>query len=285
MKRLRTGIINTPYNRFDLDTALSKIKMHGYDCIDYQEFVNIETDFFKLPENEFLEELGRQKRLFSSHGIEVSQCHAPWRAPKDNDPEERKLWVLAMKKAIRGAHALGCHRFVVHPLMPYMDSGEHREEVWEMNEKFLSELADYAKEYDVTICLENMPFPVFPIATAEDCVRMVDKLNRANLKICLDTGHAAIFEGAHVARAVRTIADRLEAVHIHDNMGYQDEHLFPGEGIIDWEEFALALKELKKDVVISIEPTSRLNTLPCEEWGKSTHALAQKANEIAKKAI
>ena len=283
--RLKIGIKNNAYKECSFTESLTKISSHGYECVDYQGFINIESEFFKLSEEEFIATLLSQKAAFSSHGLEVSQAHAPWRTPRDKDPDERNRWILAMKKAIRGTHALGCHRFVVHPLMPYMDTAENPDEVWEMNESFLLELADYAKPYGIIVCLENMPFPVFPIATAEHCVKMVDKLNRDNLKICLDTGHAAIFEGADVANAVRTIGHRLEAVHIHDNRGEKDEHLYPGCGIIDWDGFALALKEIGFNKVISLETDPSDCKYPEEEWEQRELGLAEIAKNIAEKAF
>lgn len=283
--RLHIGIKSNAYHGYSFDESLAKMQEHGYEYIDYQDFVNIESDFFKLPEEEFIAEILSQKAAFSSHGLTVSQAHAPWRAPKDNDPEERKRWLLAMKKAIRGTHALGCHCFVVHPLMPYMDTAENPDEVWAMNEEFLAELADYAKDYRVTVCFENMPFPVFPIATPEDCVAMVDKLGRENLKICLDTGHAAIFDGKDVAHAVRTIGHRLEALHIHDNMGEKDEHLYPGYGIIDWDEFAIALRDIGFTKVISLETCPKDGKFPKEEWSERELELSEIAKRIAEKAF
>ena len=285
MNRLKIGITNSSYGVYEFKEAIKKIGEQGYDCIDYQGFVDIETDFFKLPEEEFLNALAEQKALFSSHGLEVSQAHAPWRTPKDGDPEERRKWLLAMKKAIRGTNALECHRFVVHPLFPYMDTDEHPEEVWEMNEEFLSALADYAKEYGVIVCLENMPFTEFPIATVEHCISMVDKLGRDNLRICLDTGHAAIFVKADVARAVKAVGHRLEAVHIHDNMGEIDEHLIPGDGIIDWDSFAKALKEVGFNKVISLETSPKHKNHPRDVWNNRELMLVEIAKTLAEKAF
>lgn len=285
MNRLKIGITNTSYGVYKFAEAIKRIAEQGYDCIDYQGFVDIESDFFKLPEEDFLTAVASHRSLISSHGLEISQAHAPWRTPRDGDPEERKRWILAMKKAIRGTRELGCHRFVVHPLMPYMDTAEHPEEVWDMNEKFLAELADYAKDHGVTVCLENMPFPLFPIATAEHCVNMVDKLNRENLKICLDTGHAAIFEGSDVARAVRTIGQRLEAVHIHDNMGREDEHLIPGDGIIDWDGLANALKEVSFNKVISLETSPKHKQYPSDVWEEREIMLVGIAKKLASAAF
>ena len=285
MDRLRIGITNSSYGVYSFDEAIKRIGEQGYDCIDYQGFVDIESDFFKLPEDEFLAEVLRQKSQIHAHGMEISQVHAPWRTPKDGDPEERRRWLLAMKKAIRGARAMECHRFVVHPLFPYMDTPDHPEEVWAMNEEFIGTLADYAKDYGVTVCLENMPFPDFPIATVEHCMEMLDRLNRDNLKICIDTGHAAIFKGSDVASAVRLAGERLEAVHIHDNMGDKDEHLIPGDGIINWDDLAAALKEVGFNKVISLETSPKHTQHPKEEWEAREINLVNIAKDLATKAF
>ena len=97
MQRLEIGITNTSYGVYSFEDAIARIAAQGYDCIDYQGFVDIESAFFNLPEDDFLAELKAQKALISSHGMRVSQVHAPWRTPKDRDPEERKRWILAME--------------------------------------------------------------------------------------------------------------------------------------------------------------------------------------------
>ena len=283
-KRLNIGITNTSYGVYGFEGAIERIGSQGYDHIDYQGFVDIETDFFNLPIDAFTEELLRHKALISSHGMTVSQAHAPWRTPKDNDPKERIRWLAAMKKAIYGTSVLGAHRFIVHPLMPYFDTAEGAEEVWQMNEAFIAELADYAKSYGVNVCVENLPFPVYPLASVEAVCELVDKLDRDNLKVCLDTGHASIFFGSDIAPAVRYIGKRLEAVHIHDNMGKEDEHLIPGDGIIDWDSFAAALKEIGFGKVASLETSPKHTKHPKEEWEAREIALVKIIEDIATKA-
>lgn len=284
-ERLKIGITHTSYGVHGYPEAIRLMAEHGYDCADYQSFVDIESDFFKLPCPEFEAEVLRQKELFNSHGVEISQAHAPWRYPsQDATPEGRAMWLEAMKKAIYGTHLLGCSRFVVHPLMPYYDKGDHPEEVWALNEIFFANLADYAKEYGVTVCVENLPFPEYPLTTVEQVCEIVDKLDRDNLKVCLDTGHAAIFYGSRVGDAVRYIGKRLEAVHIHDNMGKEDEHLIPGEGIVDWNDFAAALGEIGFDKVVSLETSAKHKFHPESEWDARERALADFARALAKKA-
>ena len=285
-KKLLTGITNTSYGVYGFEGAIAKIAKNGYDCIDYQGFVDVETDFFKLPIDEFEKELLAQKALITSHGLVVSQAHAPWRHPiQDATPEGRAFWLEAMKKSIFGTHVLGAHRFIVHPLMPYFDKADHPEEVLSLNEAFFAELADYAKQYDVNVCVENLPFPLYPLTTVEQVCEIVDKLARENLKVCLDTGHAAIFFGSNVGDAVRYIGNRLEAVHIHDNMGKEDEHLIPGDGIIDWDGFAAALKEIGFSGVISLETSPKHTLNPECEWNEREENLYKIARTLADKAV
>jgi sugar phosphate isomerase/epimerase len=129
-----------------------------------------------------------------------------------------------------------------------------------------------------------MPFTEFPISTVEDDLEMLGRIGRDNLRICLDTGHAAIFKGKDVASAVRMIGDKLKAVHIHDNMGKEDEHLIPGDGIIDWNAFADALREIGYTGVISLETSPKHKNHPKEKWEERELALKKIVDGIAEKA-
>ena len=53
-----------------------------------------------------------------------------------------------------------------------------------------------------------------------------------NVGVCLDLGHAHVTVG--VAEAIGTLGARIASVHVHDNHGVKDEHLWPGDGTIDW---------------------------------------------------
>ena len=55
-----------------------------------------------------------------------------------------------------------------------------------------------------------------------------------NVGVCLDLGHAHITVGT--AAAIATLGRRIASVHVHDNHGVKDEHLWPGDGTIDWPD-------------------------------------------------
>ena len=282
MERLSIGITNTSYGVYGKSDRYVKISEDGYDFIDYQELANIRSDFFNLPEEEFLSAIAEERSYMESLGLKVCQAHAPWiNLPgRDETPEARENWLVAMKKAIRGTHALGSPRFVVHALLPYGDSDECADEVVRMNEEFLAALADYAKDYGITVCLENLPFKKHPVSSVEQVCAMVDKLQRENLKICLDTGHAAIFS-PDVASAVRYIGERLEALHVHDNKGDTDAHLVPGDGIVDWDAFAGALHGIGFSGVVSLETSPKHGQFPKEQWKERETLLAGIVTKIA----
>lgn len=57
--------------------------------------------------------------------------------------------------------------------------------------------------------------------------------------MCLDVGHANVSKNTHLF--LPSLTHRIAALHLHDNNGTKDEHLIPGDGIID---FVKIMKEL-----------------------------------------
>lgn len=283
--RLPIGITNTSYGVYGKWGRYDKMAADGYDCVDFQELANTRADFFNLPEDELMAELTKEREYVEALGMRISQAHAPWIGGegRDQTPEDRANWMLCMKKAIRGTAALGCDRFVLHALLPYEDTDTASDEVVRLNESFVGTVADYAREYGITVCLENLPFKNHPVSSVKAVCALVDRLDRDNLKVCLDTGHAAVFD-ADVPSAVRYIGKRLGAVHIHDNMGDRDAHLIPGDGIIDWDGFALALREIGYSGVVSLETSPKHGVFPKERWNEQEKLLVSKALDIATKA-
>jgi sugar phosphate isomerase/epimerase len=60
-----------------------------------------------------------------------------------------------------------------------------------------------------------------------------------------------------VIPAISTLKSRIVSVHVHDNQGVKDEHLWPGDGTIDWTAAAQALNQLPEPpaIVLEIHPS------------------------------
>ena len=118
----------------------------------------------------------------------------------------------------------------------------------------MSELAAYAKTVGITVCLENMPFPNFTVSTPDEVAEIIAAVGMDNFKMCLDTGHAAIFKDTQPHLVIKKHKDIIKAMHVHDNRGKEDEHLLPlHNGVIDWAAFSKAIKESDYNGVFSLE--------------------------------
>ena len=287
---MKIGISLDPYGkkhgRFG-DDKFIKIKDGGFSAVDYSLSVT-ETEMYSssLAEVEKLTEA--IKEATSKAGLVISQIHGPWRyPPRDNTVEDRCERMEKMKKCLLITKLLGCRYMAVHPIMPY-DTNDlvtgMAEETWRLNVEFMRELTAYAEELGVTVCLENMPMLNFSLAKPEMILALVKEINSEHFKICLDTGHVAIFPNLKVGDEVRRLGDCIKILHVHDNLGDKDAHLFPTEGRIDWDDFSSALYEIGFSGVLSLEcpPAASLDD---EEFLKKSRELFDIAKNIAPKNI
>ena len=273
------NLFNSGYCRYG-DEKYIKLKEHGFSCIDFN-MSSTNTEIYTSSAAEEL--LLREKMLAADAGIEINQAHGPWRSPpRDGTLEDRAERMEKMKKSIRFTSLLGCKNWVIHPLMPMgaddMVTGSEKE-TWDINLRFMRELLITSKEYGVTICLENMPMAKFSMAKPASILSFVEEIGDENLKICLDTGHAAVFDDVSLCDEVRRLGGKIKVLHIHDNKCGKDLHLMPYFGTIDWKAFARSLKDIGYDGVFSLE-TVAPSKLPDYLFEKSSIMLCDIANEI-----
>jgi sugar phosphate isomerase/epimerase len=106
----------------------------------------------------------------------------------------------------------------------------------------LGALADHAHGTGVTVCVENMPPGVHPGSRMADLRALLLELDRPELGLAFDTGHAHL--GPSVASETRAAGNLLRTTHVHDNRGRQDTHHPPGLGTIDWDEWVEVLDQV-----------------------------------------
>lgn len=253
---LKIGIGMGSYTRpYGLEDGLARLKSHGYDGLDYGAFINSQNPLFNMSEADFASTLRGQRAIIEGNGLFVNQTHGVWRCPAmDASEYNRAERFAAMVTGLKGTALLGAPYFVIHCIMPFGENNpDHRKELWEMNADYYGRLCRVAEDYGVVICLENLPFTSLPLSRTNDVLEFVRMMNTPTMRMCLDTGHAAVY-GDSPADMVRMIGkEYLATLHVHDNDGHGDFHWRPGEGVVDWADFSHALHEIGFEGVVNLE--------------------------------
>jgi sugar phosphate isomerase/epimerase len=182
-------------------------------------------------------------------GLLVHSAHGCWggqaiRADRvdlgHSNPTIQQPGIGDLKRCIDWLADLGGTCLVVHP------GGLSEPEQLEARRATLAgglvTLADHAQGTGVVVCVENMPPGVHPGSQMSDLAGLLRELNRPELALAIDTGHANMNSSA----AAETLAagPLLSTTHVHDNNGHTDTHDPPGRGTVDWTAWLLALDEI-----------------------------------------
>ena len=108
-------------------------------------------------------------------------------------------------------------------------------QVFEYALSSIEHLHAFARPLGVKVLLENTPNE---ISAPEKLAHLVETLHLDDLGVCFDSGHAHAQNV--VEEAWKKLQPYVRSTHMHDNKRDKDEHLFPGEGSIDWKQ-AMAL--------------------------------------------
>ena len=202
------------------EVSVKMIKEAGFDC------VITSTDKKYDNQNGTLKE---QVKLFKKYGLKLSSLHGRY-----DKNWSRLLWIKGIKgyfvykklvQDIKLAHKYGFTCVVMHLYGEPSQIGLKR----------LKKVLKYCEKYNVPLAIENI--------RKRECLDYVFKnINSDYLKFCFDIGHSNVF--AVNDDYLKDYGNKLYCLHLHDNMGQNDDHTLNKYGNIDWEKFALCLKEL-----------------------------------------
>lgn len=202
---------------------------------------------------------------FRSNPLEAFSMHAPLfpdremgraGAPAVNvlHPEKaRRIDAMdEIKRALEAAESIPFRNLVVHL--------GGREDGWsprtiEYGLTALEHLGAFARPLGVRMLVENLTSEP---TTPEHLITILEMGHLNNVGICLDLGHAHMTVG--IPEAIATLGERIATVHVHDNHGMKDEHLWPGDGTIDWPATTTALKALKAEPATVLEISQTLSS-------------------------
>lgn len=109
----------------------------------------------------------------------------------------------------------------------------------------IEHLKAFAHPLGVKILLENLQNEV---TTPEHLLEILRVGHFDNVGITLDVGHAHLAASGNpdggIDAAFELLKPRIAELHLHDNQGTKDDHLWPGSGNIDWKNVAKLIATL-----------------------------------------
>ena len=256
-------------NEFGIDFL--SFKNNEIDSLDYQEFISSNSKLYKMDENELIIFLTKLKLEAHKHNLIINQLHSLWDPSFLIHNPDIDIFPY-YKKAILGTAILGAKYVVIHPIAPkgmsLSDRSLTNEILFNLNIKFFNELKNYAKEKNVKIAIENLPFTnVEHFFSPSGTLELVNSFNDDYIVMCLDTGHFNIYQ-EDIYDFILKGKDKVKCLHIHDNNGDKDAHMFPFRGTFNWEKFTKGIKDINFSGVLSLETFAKKENVSVEEYNK-----------------
>lgn len=143
----------------------------------------------------------------------------------------------------------------------------------------IEHLKAFAHPLGVRILLENLQNDV---ATPEHLLEILKVGHFNNVGVCLDVGHAHLAAPADnkgIDEAFEMLAPRVAQLHLHDNHGQKDDHLWPGSGAIDWNNLSHRIATLPANTPGILEISYEIEVTP-----ESITAKASQSFDLIKRA-
>jgi len=239
-----------------------------------------------LPDEDFIKSFSEMKAASEKYGVKIAQAHAPYPTYFEDDPVLTELGIMTVEKLIGACAYLGCDQLIVHP---HEDPWHpHQNYKWNIiNIEMFSRFIPAAKKYGVKICLENLLCVENDeiiggiCSSVEETCYLIDSLNEIAgadvFGFCFDVGHLNA-SGLDVYSFIKGVGSRISALHLHDNDGRSDAHLFPYTQIrdqwglqagVNWEDVIKGLREINYRGCLSFETFRAFYHFPREVWDEA----------------
>lgn len=259
-----------------LPQALKVVRDAGFRCLDFPISVFSRPADSPLKSDHWENWTNELRRRLNGEGFHVTQAHASWEQAIPEDLHFESPYPV-YARTIAACRMLGCGKLVFHaPLYFFpMKDRQIQQKVNEWNIRWFQSLVPLLEEYNVTAELENTfdyrrvcrpGDPPFTYTAAQDMLSLMEGIGSAHVRLCLDTGHGNI-AGQDPAQMARAYGKNLQVLHLNDNFGfiqpvYEDLHLLPGHGNLNWPDIFQALYEIGYTGNFNLEPVGSLPSLP-----------------------
>ena len=179
--------------------------------------------------------VARLKQVAGELGIVIASVHPPDRGVLHD--ESRAVQIEVLQRTADLAVELGAATISGHAGFR-LPAEAARGPALDLLDRSLDELAAYVAALPVILCLESLNGSADCISNSDVIFRLKAR-SAAAFGFVLDTGHAHM--AGDLLELPGLAGRRLQNLHLHDNDGRRDQHMFPGSGTLDWPRFMRAL--------------------------------------------
>ena len=298
---LLSASTNMTFRLLGIEGAFKMFADAGFDGVDFGFDLDMpiwnvrkgdRSSIFFKSQQEIVDHYAPYKAAADKYGIKILQAHAPFPAYIDGDAETTAIAQESVHKCFPILKMMDCRYLVVHPLFGNYNERLEYDDEWDLNIKFYTSLIEDAKKYDVIICLENMftarRGKIYEAICSDpnEAAANIDELNslagEKRFAFCFDTGHALLL-GKDQYLTLKQLGDRVEVLHVHDNDGWDDQHVSPFMGRLDWDRFISGLKAIGYKGVMNLEVGNLCAWYPKELLGDAYRLAASCAKYLSTK--
>ena len=254
---MKLGIINSAFDQAGVDTAtgLAHIARIGFDCVD------IFTEAYGISAEE--------KRVVADtcqqHNLPITSIVVVAAGLIDFNAVVRDFHILRCKAFIDLAHEWGAKNILL-VLGEYIWQREVIPPAaqWGWGIETCRILGDYADKKNLDIALELEPFRLSLLNSVDKMVAFVDECAHPRVRANIDISHLVLADT--VPSDLAKLKGKAIHVHISDCDGKVHGDLPPGHGIVKFEPYLQAIKELEIDGTVAIELEYSPDPARIVEW-------------------
>ncbi len=234
-------------HRLGQENTVRMLSDAGFDAFDLS-LLGMSCDDDEMNGGDYRQRAARIRRAAEDAGIVCNQSHAPFPTSVGDAVVDAKMYQKILR-AIEVASLVGAEVIVVHPRhhLDYNADPDAPARLFEENVAFYTSLVPYCRDFGIRVAMENLwqrdaarHIVDSTCARRAEYVRYLDAVDSEWIVACVDVGHAYLV-GEDFPALVGALADRLQALHVHDVQTDIDLHTLPYFGCIPYDEVIKAI--------------------------------------------
>ena len=256
--KMKLGMINSAWEQHGvgLVDGLKKTKELGFDCVDiFEDPMEPGADERIAIIKQTCDEL--ELPIISVVGVSVGLV--------DFNPSVQRFHVERCKRYLDMGATFGAKNYLL-VIGEYIWQKEviPPEEQWKFAVENCRVLGDYAGERDLEIVIELEPFHMSLVNTIGEMDRFLTDVDNPAVKANIDISHMVLSDSP--PESLASLRGRAGHVHISDCDGKVHGDLPPGRGVVPFEGYMQAIKDLEFDGAISLELEYAPDPSQIVEW-------------------